>query len=131
MVKFVEAGRADHVTPGYSKIFNLLDYSAAVLPVTTADKNIDTFDAAYKPFSDLDKKVWESCAFPRIPRLWELDCILTEISNLDDADLYHGAPVAVQVVGRRLQEEKVIALTEIIASALRKSNNGAVSEMRM
>lgn len=36
----------------------------------------------------------------------------------DDAELYHGAPVGLQLVGRRLQEEKVLALTELVADGL-------------
>ena len=36
-----------------------------------------------------------------------------------DADFYHGAPVALQVVGRRLEEEKVLEMCEVIADALK------------
>lgn len=33
---------------------------------------------------------------------------------IDDAEAYHGAPVAVQIIGRRLTEERVMAIaTEI------------------
>ncbi len=39
---------------------------------------------------------------------------------VDDPELYHGAHVSVQVVGRRFQEEKVLALTEILGDALGK-----------
>ena len=35
-----------------------------------------------------------------------------------DAAFYHGAPVSLQVVGRRLEEEKVLEMTEVIADAL-------------
>jgi amidase len=38
----------------------------------------------------------------------------------DDAKLYDGAHVSVQLIGRRLQEEKILALTEIIGDALGK-----------
>ena len=38
----------------------------------------------------------------------------------DDPELYDGAHVAVQIVGRRFQEEKVLALTEILGDALGK-----------
>jgi amidase len=40
--------------------------------------------------------------------------------NIDDPELYDGAHVAVQIVGRRFQEEKVLALTEILGDALGK-----------
>ncbi|CAF1132731.1 unnamed protein product, partial [Didymodactylos carnosus] len=42
----------------------------------------------------------------------------TEIHNDYDADIYHGAPVSIQVIGRRLQEEYVIGLAEQIGIAL-------------
>lgn len=38
-----------------------------------------------------------------------------------DADKMHGLPVAIQVVGRRLQEEKVLVIMERIESALLES----------
>ena len=39
-------------------------------------------------------------------------------SSVDDPEIYDGAHVAVQIVGRRLQEEKVLAIAEHVASAL-------------
>lgn len=38
-----------------------------------------------------------------------------------DADRMHGLPVAVQIVGRRLQEEKVLAIMERIEQALEQT----------
>ncbi len=40
-----------------------MDYSAAVMPVTKADKSLDTFDNDYKPLNDEDRKNWEACTF--------------------------------------------------------------------
>jgi len=37
-----------------------------------------------------------------------------------DPLFYHGTPVALQCVGRRLEEEKVLEMTDIIAKALEK-----------
>ena len=39
---------------------------------------------------------------------------------LDDPEIYEGAHVAVQIIGRRLQEEKVLALAEHVSDALHK-----------
>jgi len=39
---------------------------------------------------------------------------------VDDPEIYDGAHVGVQIVGRRFQEEKVLALTEILGDALGK-----------
>jgi len=77
---------------------NLLDYTASVIPVTTADKTIDVLDQGYTPMNDQDET----------------------ITKAYDPEIYDGAHVAVQLVGRRLQEEKVLALTEIIGDALGK-----------
>jgi len=82
----------------YSVWVNLLDYSTAVLPVTLADKNVDVVDKGYKPLNETDEKVWEAY----------------------DPELYDGAHVAVQIVARRFQEEKVLALTEYLGDALGK-----------
>jgi amidase len=36
----------------------------------------------------------------------------------DDPDKYHGAPASFQLLGRRLDEEKLISLAAIIVDAL-------------
>ena len=40
------------------------------------------------------------------------------MSNSDDPSIYDGASVGVQLVGRRLQEEKVLTMAEYIGKAL-------------
>jgi Asp-tRNA(Asn)/Glu-tRNA(Gln) amidotransferase A subunit family amidase len=40
---------------------------------------------------------------------------------LYDADGMHGLPVAVQIVGQRLEEEKVLAIMERVEGALGES----------
>ncbi|KAI4097849.1 MAG: hypothetical protein LQ344_000121 [Seirophora lacunosa] len=83
---------------GYTAIVNLLDYTACTLPVTTADKNIDVAVASFKPVSDLDRQV----------------------AGDYDAEIYDGSHVGVQLIGRRLQEEKVLAVTEYVAGVLKE-----------
>ena len=39
---------------------------------------------------------------------------------VDDPEVYHHGPVAVQVVGRRLREEQTIEIAEIVSDALLK-----------
>ncbi|TVY34670.1 Acetamidase [Lachnellula occidentalis] len=87
---------ARFMMPGFSTIVNLLDYSTSVLPVTKADKRIDVVDVGYTPLNSQDQKV--HLAY--------------------DPEIYDGAHVAVQIIGRRFQEEKVLALTEILGDAL-------------
>ena len=55
--------RHSRVAPAYAAWVNLLDYSAAVLPVTTVDKKIDVVEEEYKPISATDEEVWKSCKF--------------------------------------------------------------------
>ncbi|TVY56326.1 Acetamidase [Lachnellula cervina] len=82
--------------PGFSTIVNILDYSTSVLPVTKVDKNIDVVDVGYVPLNAQDEKV--HLAY--------------------DPEIFDGAHVSVQIIGRRFQEEKVLALTEILGDAL-------------
>jgi amidase len=39
-----------------------------------------------------------------------------------DPEFYDGAPVALQCVGRRLEDEKVLEMVGIISDALKKTN---------
>ena len=82
---------------GYTEVVNLLDYSAAVVPVTRADKSVDVFDETYKPLNDLDAKNWK----------WY------------DATAYDGAPVGLQIVARKYEEEKVWAMAKIVDLVLK------------
>ncbi|KAH8816091.1 amidase signature domain-containing protein [Xylogone sp. PMI_703] len=88
--------------PAYSMFVNLLDYTASVFPVTNADKNIDVVDKGYTPKNEYDKKVYEGY----------------------DPEIFDGAHVALQLVGRRHQEERILTLTEIISEALPKGKSG-------
>jgi amidase len=83
---------------GYSSIINGLDYTSVVIPVTLADKSIDVPEKSFKAISGADQQAYDDY----------------------DADIYDGAHVSVQLVGRRLQEEKTLALAEYIAGALKK-----------
>ena len=42
-------------------------------------------------------------------------------ADIDDPELYHGGPVALQLVGRRLREEDVLEMAEILETALKKA----------
>ncbi|SPQ25315.1 e2c75827-595e-449a-97b6-d64331a02715 [Thermothielavioides terrestris] len=87
-------GQYHHVH--YTEAINLLNYSAAVIPVTKADKSLDAFDSSYQPLNPVDKLNWESY----------------------DPELYHGAPVGVQLVARKFEEEKILAIADIVTAAL-------------
>ena len=85
---------------GYTFIFNLLDYTSGIIPVTHVDRALDQLDPSVnvKKMNGVAKGAYKHY----------------------DADKMHGLPVAVQVVGQRLQEEKVLAVMERIEEALEK-----------
>ncbi|KAI9650619.1 hypothetical protein NHQ30_000637 [Ciborinia camelliae] len=106
----------------YSTFVNLLDYSAAILPVTTVDKNIDLFDHGYIPLNAEDERVWKCCKLNDLLSIDQgLDIGKKEANGKsDDPEIYDGAHVSVQIVGRRFQEEKVIAITGMLGEAIGK-----------
>ncbi|KAI1244962.1 hypothetical protein MGN70_011850 [Eutypa lata] len=75
---------------------NVIDHTTMAIPVTRADRNIDKFNECYTPVSDLDRKTWESY----------------------DPQIYHGAPASIQIQGRRLEEEKLLAIGQVVTDAL-------------
>ncbi|VUC28421.1 unnamed protein product [Clonostachys rosea] len=81
---------------GYATAINFLDFTSVVVPVTFADKDIDTKKGDYQPLTEVDK----------------------EVQAEYNAEAYHGAPVAVQIIGRRLTEEKTMAIAEEIGRLL-------------
>lgn len=87
----------------YTMIWNVLDYTVSTLPVTTVDKSVDVVNTAFQPLGKVDQ----------------------ETQDTYDPEIYDGAHVSVQIVGRRLQEEKIIALTEYVSKGLTGGKNGA------
>ncbi|KAJ9297812.1 hypothetical protein DTO271G3_4033 [Paecilomyces variotii] len=81
---------------GYASAINLLDFTSVVVPVTFADKSVDVKKENYKPLNELDGVV----------------------QGEYDPEAYHGAPVAVQIIGRRLSEERTMAIAEEIGKLL-------------
>lgn len=81
---------------GYSTFVNVLDYTSVTVPITHVDKSIDKQLADFKPVNDVDQKTQDTY----------------------DPEIYHGGPVAIQLVGRRLQEEKMLALAKYVGDAV-------------
>ena len=81
---------------GYTSNWNLLDYPAAVFPVTSVDPAKDLKDPNYVPKNDEDRFVYE----------------------MYSPDRYESAPVSLQVVGRRECDEKVLAAMVEIERAM-------------
>lgn len=75
----------------YTEIINYLNYPSLVVPITKVDKNIDKYED-FKPLNNFDQDNKEGY----------------------DSELLHGMPVTVQIVTQRFEEEKAIALGDII-----------------
>ncbi|KAM7194264.1 amidase [Naviculisporaceae sp. PSN 640] len=88
---------------GYTFLFNLIDYTAGVLPVTHVDKTLDKLPATFS--------------------MKKLNGVAKGAYKHYDAERMHGLPVGVQVVGRRLEEEKVLGVMQAIEDALGEDNS--------
>jgi hypothetical protein len=76
--------------------FDQLDYSAGVIPVTRVDRVTDAL-GFYAPRNKMERRMYK----------------------MYDADQMHGLPVGVQIVGRRLEEEKVLEGMKIAERCLK------------
>ncbi|KAH9220519.1 amidase signature domain-containing protein [Leptodontidium sp. 2 PMI_412] len=83
---------------GYTFLFNLLDYTCGIMPITHVDKALDQLPPNFS--------------------LKKLNGVARGAYKHYNATAMHGLPVAVQVVGQRLEEEKVLAVMTRIEKAL-------------
>ncbi|OGM41577.1 acetamidase [Aspergillus bombycis] len=77
---------------GYTKIWNLLDYPAVTFPVDEVRVAVDSVQKTYQPRNELDAWNWD----------------------LYDAKAMEGHPINVQVIGKKLNEEKVLGAATVI-----------------
>jgi amidase len=82
---------------GYTSVWNLLDYPTVVFPVTTVDHIKDPIEVDYKPRNTLDDEHYKLYTSPQA---------------------YADAPVGLQVVCRRYNDEKALKCLEIIEQAM-------------
>jgi amidase len=80
-------------------IWNALDYTALTIPVSKVDPTLDPVKAPHKFYNGEDKANYE-------------------LYNPGD---FANAPISVQIIGQRLEEEAVIAMGEILDAALKVS----------
>ncbi|RCK56016.1 Acetamidase [Candida viswanathii] len=85
---------------GYTSPFNVLDYSVGTFPVTRANKDLDGVDKTSTGYNDIDVQVWQDY-------------------NPEES---HGGAVALQLIGRRFQEEKVVAMMKVISELIEYSD---------
>jgi hypothetical protein len=55
----------------------VLNYTAAVIPVTKADESVDILDNTYQPISDLDRANWDACKYLLPESCFTRPCLLT------------------------------------------------------
>jgi Asp-tRNA(Asn)/Glu-tRNA(Gln) amidotransferase A subunit family amidase len=89
-----------------------LDYTAGVIPVTSVDKRLDAL-----PEDFMKSNLYKS-----------LTSVAKSAYTVYDAEKMHGLPLGVQIVGRRLEEEKVLQGMQIIETALREQGSVFVSK---
>jgi hypothetical protein len=79
-----------------------LDYSAGVLPITHVERSLDGLSPEFKAKNAIEAGAYE----------------------MYDADAMHSLPIGVQVIGQRLQEEKVLEGMKIIEMLLSTEGKG-------
>jgi len=90
----------------YVFLFNVLDYAAGVLPITSVNRETDGLPLNFS-----------KSVYPK------LNAVAKGCYDNYDADDMHGLPVGVQVAGRRFEEEKVLEGMKIIEAALNESGH--------
>jgi amidase len=104
---------------GYASAINVLDFTSVVVPVTFADKGVDKVNEGFAPIGEMDKVVQGECKFISFFSTFHESIVSCEANDgIDDPQAYHGAPVAVQIIGRRLTEERVMAIAEEVGRLL-------------
>ena len=101
---------------GYTSVWNLLDYPAVVFPVQIVNKEIDLVEKDYKPMNAIDRENWELCEFGALHVRDGAEALTTII---DDPEIFDGLPVSLQLVGRRFEDEKVLAILDFIEDAVK------------
>ena len=80
----------------YTSQWNLLEYAAAVFPVTTVDPKLDIKPMDYTPKNEKDKFNWD----------------------LYNPETYVNAPVGLQIVTRKWEDEKCLAVVKAIEQTM-------------
>ncbi len=99
----------------YTVVWSILDCPACIVPVSKVDPTLDAKRARDSFFTDRDRQNWNSCepCTPWLSRLWLTNAIT------DDPDIFHNAPISIQIVGRTLDDEALIGMSEIVDNAVK------------
>ena len=130
--------RYPNIFAGYTATFNALDYPACAIPTGLLDDSLVQPASERKEFhGDIDKLVWSHCKnfspFD-VELLSAYDCTFLTLSEhflvhkwsylatADDEEAAKGSPIGVQVVGRKLMEEKVVSMSRAVVDAVQTAN---------
>lgn len=93
----------------YTAAVNLLDFTACTVPVTFVNEKLDLVDDVGGERDGYGEVI------PKVTG--ELDGLIRKNYGRGG---YGGLPVCVQVVGRRLEEEKVLGIARVMEELLKK-----------
>lgn len=85
---------------GYTAFVNGIDITAGTVPVTRSDELLDPVDTSYSPRNDDDRFVYENY----------------------DPKKSHGGSVSVQIVCRRHEDEKLVAIMKLLNGVLHRQS---------
>ncbi|KKZ61247.1 hypothetical protein EMCG_04119 [[Emmonsia] crescens] len=99
---------------GYTFLWNLLDYSCGVIPVGRVDAVADAIEPSPTKTARQKKN-----AYKQVLKVAGADNAVARGAwkHYDSVEM-HGLPTAVQIVGRRWEEEKVLGFMEVVEGAL-------------
>ncbi|KAF8632793.1 hypothetical protein AX15_001692 [Amanita polypyramis BW_CC] len=95
------------MSAGYTFTFSLLDYAVGILPITFVDRASDALPVGFFASEEYQR----------------MNSVARSAYTVYDAEDMHGLPLGVQIVGKRLEEEKVLEGMKIIEAALKKQGH--------
>lgn len=99
---------------GYTSQWNLLDYPAVVFPTGLKSGPEDVKEEGYEARNEDDRYNYELC---ECGAMWDADGDLRADCFLDELGKYVDAPISLQLVGRRYEDEKLVEALEMIMGA--------------
>lgn len=99
----------------YTSQWNLLDYPAVSFPVDKVDKRLDGEGHRSEFLGQLDWENWELCK-TAVPLKVSASRNINQLPG--DPEVFDGLPISLQLVGRRLDDEKILAVLGCISGMI-------------
>lgn len=91
---------------GYTSQWNILDYPALVFPVSRVDQERDGKEEGFEPRNEKDRYNYDLCEFGMNGDVFVAN------ATADEPEKYRDAPICLQLVGRRYDDEKILQALE-------------------